>query len=59
MSTFKGKQHVGEKFVVMSSQAARMMRRHSGCLMAEEGKMKWCINPLNPKLNPICYLLAL
>jgi hypothetical protein len=22
MSTFKGKQHVGEKFVVMSSQAA-------------------------------------
>jgi len=22
-------------------------------------KLCWCINPLNPELNPICYLLAL
>ena len=23
------------------------------------GQRLWCVNPLNPELNPICYLLAL
>jgi hypothetical protein len=43
MSTFNGKQHVGEKFVVMSLQATWMRWRQSGCLVAEVGKTKWCI----------------
>jgi len=33
--------------------------RYSSCTVLIFSPMEWIFNPLNPELNPICYLLAL
>jgi len=33
--------------------------KHVGDLLTSDVYIIWCINPLNPELNPICHLLAL
>jgi hypothetical protein len=40
---FKGKWHIGEKFVVISSQTGMDEGRQAGCLAGEVGQIKWCI----------------
>ena len=37
-----------------------MLSRAESCFLNTDNKNSWAfINPLNPELNPICYLLAL
>jgi len=42
-----------------SYPAAKKLSMHTYCKIYKLNSSYWRFNPLNPELNPICYLLAL
>jgi hypothetical protein len=40
---YKGKRRIGEKFVVITSQAGVDEGRQAGCLTGEVGQIEWCV----------------
>ena len=48
-----------QKFIAAGQQLRTFLKKHNGALAVCAIKVTAFLNPLNPELNSICYLLAL